>query len=261
MRLAPCVLALVSLSALAPSTVGAQGVLHDPSEAQYSVSAPAATPSEADMARARELYAEGGRRVDEGQWADALEAFEGSFRLSGVPAALFNAATTLRSMGRHRDARDLFTQLLAIEGLDDETRATADARHEEEAARVARISLTGLGGMPDARVHLDGAVIDRAIEDPMELETDSGRHAVSVLREGYVPWREELRLTDGQRVSLAVSLSAIEVDREEVWESPVFWTVVVAILAAGGIVTAIVLQDQAQLSPRVTFDDLVVELE
>ena len=210
------------------------------------------------MLRARELYVEGGRQVEEGRWADALSAYEESYRLSGIPAALFNSATTLRSMGRHRDARDLFRQLLDLPDLDEETRTSAEQRFREESGRVALILLVGLGEAPDATVALDGRDLPGPPDDPLELETDPGEHAVSVLREGYAPWRQALTLEDGQRETLRVELEPI--DTEEIWESPILWTIVGVVLVGGGVLTGVLLYDDAQLDPRPGFDGAVIEL-
>lgn len=223
--------------------------------AQYRVEPPEGEPSEEAMGRARELFLEGGRLVEEGRWADAVTAYEGAYRLSGIPAALFNTATTLRSMGRHRDARDLFRQVLAIESLDPETREMAEARMHEEAGRVALILLLGLRDAADASVELDGQTVEGPRADPLELETDPGDHAVSVLREGYAPWREAVTLEDGERRSLTVALEPL--DGDELWESPVFWTVLLAIVIGGGIVAGVVAQDAAQLRPRPMFETAV----
>jgi len=224
--------------------------------AQYAVSEPAGEPTEIEMSRARELYVGGGRMVREGRWADALTAFEEAYQISGIPAALFNAATTLRSMGRHRDSRDLFRQVLAIDGLDDETREQSEIRMREEAGRVALILLAGLGELPSARLELDGRIVEGPREDPVELETDPGEHAVAVLMEGHVPWREELALSDGDRATLHVELETLE----ELWQSPVLWTIVGVVLAGGAAAAAVLVNDAAQLSPRPMFDGVVVEL-
>lgn len=229
-----------------------------PAAAQYRVEPPSAEPSEGEMARARARFLEGGQQVEEGRWADALSAYEEAYRLSGIPAALFNTATTLRSMGRHRDARDLFRQLLELSDLDDETRAEAEQRLREEAGRVALILVVGLGDAPDARVALDGRDVPGPPDDPLALETDPGEHAVSVLRDGYAPWREAVTLDDGGRETLRVELEPI--DREEFWESPILWTIVGVVLAGGAVLTGVLLYDDAQLDPRPGFDGTVIEL-
>jgi len=226
--------------------------------AQYRVEAPTSEPTEGEMLRARALFEEGGREVAEGRWADALSAYEESYRLSGIPAALFNSATTLRSMGRHRDARDLFRQLLDLPDLDPQTRAQAEQRLHEEAGRVALILLVGLADVPDVTVALDGRDLSGPAEDPLELETDPGDHSVSVLGEGYAPWRRAVTLEDGGRETLRVELEPL--DREEIWESPILWTILGVVLAGGAVLTGVLLYDDAQLDPRAGFDGTVIEL-
>ncbi|MCB9596421.1 MAG: PEGA domain-containing protein [Sandaracinaceae bacterium] len=225
--------------------------------AQYRVEPPSREPTEADIEQARELFMQGAERVEQGRWADAVSAYEESYRLSGIPAALFNTATTLRSMGRHRDARDLFRQVLEVEDLDPETREMAESRMREEAGRVALILLTGLAEAPDARLELDGQTVEGPRADPVELETDPGEHAVSVLREGYAPWREALTLEDGGRQSLRVELTPLR--GAELWESPIFWTVLVLVVVGGGVLGGVLAQDAAQLRPREGLG-MVVEL-
>lgn len=226
--------------------------------------------SDADMERALELFTQGSAFVESGHWADALERFEESYELSGVSAALFNAATTLRSMGRHRDSRDAFDRLLENHpDLDEQTLSDARARRNEEAGRVALLMLRGLTEATDATVQLDGLPVEVADWDPVELETDPGRHAVRVEREGFYPFDEAIELTDGQRLRLDVELEAVPVvapiivagESENLAESPVLWTIVAIVVAAAGVTTGILLYDGAQLSPRGGFADNVVELD
>ncbi|MEC7522431.1 MAG: PEGA domain-containing protein [Myxococcota bacterium] len=233
----------------------------------YRLERPAGEVDDATFERARGLYEEGLTHVDAGRWADALERFEASYRLSGIAAALFNAATTLRSMGRHRDARDAFDQLLADhDDLDAGLREQAVARRHEEAGRVALILLSGLSDAPDARILLDGLAVEVEARDPAELETDPGRHAVRVEREGFESWREEVTLTDGERTRLRVDLRAIETaapiivaeEGEAIHESPVFWTIVGVVLAGVGVGLGIFLYQDAQLRPDPGFSDLVI---
>lgn len=229
--------------------------------AQYRLAPPDGQVDDATVERARALYEEGLSHVEAGRWADALERFEEAYRISGIAAALFNAASTLRSMGRHRDARDAFDQLLAEhDELDADVRAEAEARRHEEAGRVALILMTGLADAADAQILLDGLPVTVEARDPAELETDPGRHAVRVEREGFEPWREELQLADGERARLHVNLTAIETpapiivaeEGEAIHESPVFWTIVGVVVAGAAVALGFFLQAEAQLSPRQT---------
>src|SRR5262249_33702379 len=113
--------------------------------APHRIPGPTSKPSDASIEEARARFSAGNRAVDAGRWADALADFERAYALSGVPAALFNAATTLRALGRHVEARDAFDQLLdAHPDLDPTERDRARAMRSEEQARVATLSLVGL---------------------------------------------------------------------------------------------------------------------
>lgn len=65
-----------------------------------------------DTDRARALYLDGSTAAEEARWTDALRLFQESYDLSHNPAALFNVATTLRAVGRHRESRDALDRLL-----------------------------------------------------------------------------------------------------------------------------------------------------
>ncbi|MGE0784511.1 MAG: tetratricopeptide repeat protein [Sandaracinaceae bacterium] len=247
--------ATLVLLLLVPAAAAAQPPT---SAARYEVAAPAGEVGEDDAARARDAYTQGLSELQAGRWADAARLFEVAYRLSGVPAALFNHATALRSLGRHRDARDAFAQLLRDHpDLDPERRAEAEARMREEAGRVALVLLAGLDDVSDARVLFDGAS-QAVLRHPVEIEADAGEHAVEVAREGYERWRREVSLTDGQRESFVVEL--VPIDSEELFESPIFWTIIGVVLVGGAITAGILIQDRAQLQPRGEFGPLEVRL-
>src|SRR3972149_6272050 len=94
---------------------------------RYSLDRPRGEPTPAALQEARSLFLSGSSAVEAGRRAGALQSFERAYELAGVSAALYNAATALRSLGRHRDARDAFLQLLSAHGdLDANLRREAD---------------------------------------------------------------------------------------------------------------------------------------
>lgn len=227
-----------------------------PALAQYTIAGPDGSPSDADVERARGLYQEAGAELEAGRWADAATLFEQSYRLSGVPAALFNHATALRSLGRHRDARDAFRQLLRDHpDLAPERRSEAEARMREEAGRVALVLVSGLRETPDARLTFDGAPVV-ALEHPVEIETDAGDHAVGVDREGYEPFRAELTLDDGERETVHVEL--VELAGEDL--APVILTIVGVLLVGGAVAGGIAGYELAQVRPDAPYSNAVIEL-
>lgn len=111
------------------------------------------------------------------QWDAALEEFARSYALSGSPAALFNMASTLRALGRFREARDAIDRLLEDPYLDEATRANAGELRAEVAANVSRVTLEGV---PEgwARVHADGALRETTQSRPIQLDLDPGHRVL-----------------------------------------------------------------------------------
>src|SRR5688500_44950 len=147
-------------------------------------------PTDAELAEARALFRTGLEEVEQSRWADALRSFERSYALAPVGATLFNLGTTLRALGRHREARDAFDRLL--EGhqsdLPADLRTRAVNMRAESAARVAVLSLVDLPAEPRAEVTLDGAARPDDGERPLPLETDPGEHALVVELAGHHPF-------------------------------------------------------------------------
>lgn len=84
--------------------------------------------------RAREAYQAGLAAADEGRWSDALVQFEEAYTLTGSSVALQNVGLVLRSLGRHREARDVFARLVAE--FPDDPGADENVRlRDEQAAR------------------------------------------------------------------------------------------------------------------------------
>lgn len=83
--------------------------------------APAAlAQSEADEARAKELFDNGSILYDEGRYEEAVSAFEAAYALSKKPLLLYNMASALERMGRWDEALEALNGYRAF--------ATADER-------------------------------------------------------------------------------------------------------------------------------------
>jgi hypothetical protein len=161
---------------------------------------------DSDVARARELYASGLAAIDDSRWADALGIFRESYTLSPTTPALFNVALVLRALGRVRESRDTFAQLLGALGEADPIHSAASVMRAEAASRVVALILEGLPARGVGRLRLDGSLVLDPGTRPFVLEADPGTHALAVDAPGYDPfeWRGELR--DGQRERVHVVL-------------------------------------------------------
>lgn len=214
-----------------------------------------------DVQEARARFVAGQAAVESGRWADAVEDFRRAYELSRVPAALYNVGFALRALGRHREARDVFTELLVRHGdMEASLREEAERYRDEAAARVVALVLIGLD--PDAahEIRFDGErVIDEG-QRPVSIEGDPGTHALTVRRDGFEPFVWEGALRDGERRRIPVELTPSEtaVESGSVFSSAAFWLVLGAVvLVGGGVAAAILIQDARQLDPQ---SDRVVEL-
>ena len=242
------VVAMVALQA--PSFASAQ-------EGRTVFPGPTADPDRDALAQARDLFLRGTTDAQAERWADALNAFSEAYRISGIAAALFNAATTLRSIGRYVDARDAFDQLLRDHpDLSEEMAASARDLRQELVGRVAILEVRDLP--PDtATVRLDGTLREDDGARPLEVEVDAGRHALQIELPEFQPFLWEGAVRDGERREIRVVLEALPViEPESNVLKIVLWTVVGALVIGGAVTLGLVLREDG-LSPE---SDSVVRL-
>jgi len=212
-------------------------------------SRPAGEPDADAMAEARRLYQLGTEAVEGHRWSDGLAYFEESYALSGVHAALYSIAFTLRVLGRVRDSRDAFDQLMSDHpDLPDELRVDAERYRQEVASRVSVLAVAGIPEAPTPSVTFDGAAATDDGARPLVLETDPGEHALRIEVEGLSPFTWQGSLERGERLFLDAVFE--DEGAPAIWSSPLFWIAVGAAVVAAGVVTGIVLYEGAQLDPR-----------
>lgn len=224
-----------------------------PGAALAELHAPLGDPSPEELAEARARYQAGNAAASAGQFADALEDFVRAFELSGNPAALYNAARTLRSLGRHVDARDAFDQLLHdFPDVSAATRDEATTLRAEEASRVAELRLLELPDPTPALVlRIDGTVRLDGGQRPFVLEVDPGRHGVVVTLEHFRPFTWEGEIMPGGAEALTVRLEPEPTTAStSIVEEPLLWIVIGAVVIAGAAVGGYFAWDAAQLRPE-----------
>jgi hypothetical protein len=198
----------------------------------------------------------GGQLAQNGAWDSAVVCFERLAERATEPAArgdaLFNQGIALQSLGRHREARDVFARWMREHAgtSDDATRAEAARLFAMEASRVGTLELELPAEPAELSVRLDGRPVPVTAR-PLLLETDPGTHSVSVMADGHTTFTWDGRVTDGGREHVAVSLVRIETGGS-VADSPGFWVGMALLVGAiaGGVVLGVYLQDDAQLDPR-----------
>jgi tetratricopeptide (TPR) repeat protein len=247
MSWAVLITAIVSACALQASSAQAQNAGEAPAGA---ATAPA-VPTDPNREVARQAYIDGTTAAEEARWADALRLFQQAYDLSHNPAALFNVATTLRALGRHRDARDAIDHLFRDHpSLPEELRNEALAMRTQEAARVATLAINNAPQRPDLTVRLDGRTLEVPSTRPIRLETDPGQHSVDLSADQppeLQAFHWEQMLADGELAIVNVDMP--EVDHGSILASPWFWTVVGVVVIGAGVATYLYMNDKAQLVP------------
>ncbi len=206
----------------------------------------------------------GASLAQNGAWDSAAVCFERLRERATEEAmrgdAAFNLGIAYQSLGRHREARDIFAEWLGsyAAASDDETRLQVAQLFAQESGRVGGIVLALPTPTPEgAEVRVNGRVTE-VRSNPQTVEVDPGTQAVTVSAPGHTTFTWDGRVDDGARVSVDVTLIPIAAPPENIVESPVFW-VGMALLAgaiAGGVIAGVVLQDEAQVDAPAGFEVL-----
>ncbi len=176
---------------LAAATVVAVGLI--------SVQAPAQTQEE--LQAARELFQEAYKDEQEQRFGDALEKFKRVAKVKESASVRYRIATVLASMGRLREARDMYRALAAaktsLPAADQEIADSAAERAADLDRRVPRLSVRVQDDPPpDVRVTIDGAPVPVSTT-PRAIELDPGEHVVSATARGSMVHERTLVLDDG----------------------------------------------------------------
>ena len=185
----------------------------------------------------------GASLAQNGAWDSAAVCFERLRERATEEAmrgdAAFNLGIAYQSLGRHREARDIFAEWLGsyAAASDDETRLQVAQLFAQESGRVGGIVLALPTPTPEgAEVRVNGRVTE-VRSNPQTVEVDPGTQAVTVSAPGHTTFTWDGRVDDGARVSVDVTLIPIAAPPENIVDSPVFW-VGMALLAgaiAGGL--------------------------
>jgi tetratricopeptide (TPR) repeat protein len=93
-----------------------------------------AQPTEDELTRAKELYANGETLYSEGDYENALVAFEAAYDLAPAPLLNFNMANTLERLGRFKEALDKLSAYRAFAPADE--RETLERRIRNMERRI-----------------------------------------------------------------------------------------------------------------------------
>lgn len=227
----------------------------------------AQAPEAEPAAEAQRLFYEGVSLLEEGRYESARAVLERALALEVRASTGFNLASALHALGRSWEAHRMLAR------IDGGELGPLPEGYAEPAARLREAVRAALGrlelsvAIPDeAAVRVDGEAAGVVARGSALARTLApGAHVVVAEAEGYAPWTREVRLEPGQLARITVSLvpaTALGADPPDDSTSnasdggddlglAVGLTIgVVALLAVGGVVLGVVL-DQPACDPLV----------
>jgi len=241
------------------------GSLAISASARAQLPSPPDAPSAEDVAEGREAFIRGMEFARERRFAAARREFVHSYALSGSPVALFNLASTLRSLEEHVTATQAFARLLATPQLDPRIRSQAEPMYREVAGHVGRLILHG--ALDGATLRVDAGPARPLSGDREAVAVAPGRHELRADRAGAEPWTWRGDVEAGAALDLLVELRAADAqppandgstdDAADPLPLALGLTGGALAVIAAIVIGVVVADSESQLGPRTT---LVLEL-
>jgi hypothetical protein len=168
-------------------------------------SAAVAEPSQGDLGTARRLFQEATVLEQRSEWREASMKLDEALAIKETPGLHFHRAHCAEQLGelvvaaRHYERADQMIRAGAAAPDVEELLAAARTR---VLARVPRVTLSLPSGIEGATVEIDGSSIPDAQRSPVYLEP--GGHKVVARAPGYVDFKAEITLLEGQSRTLEV---------------------------------------------------------
>ena len=202
---------------------------------------PSADPAlDASQAEAQALFRRGVELGEQDRWAEALEHFRRSRAIAARPNTVFNIAYANHRLSRFREAIPGFDEYLALtEGETSDRRDEAMRLRGEAVASLAEIRLALEPA--DARLLVDGDAHE-GTGAVRVITLDPGRHTLRATSAGHDEGTLTLSVLAGERGERRMVLvpTASEAPPPpppggNVFDDPVFWVVVGAVVVATGV--------------------------
>ena len=155
---------------------------------------------------AKIAFDEAAQHVLNGEYEQALEAFQRSQKLRSNPDALFNIAMCYKALSRYRDAYHGFQKYLKISlatGHSSRYRARAEHAMDELLRHVSQIHISE--NVPIDRIRIDDEVIHE-LPHSRTIVVDAGNHTIGIEAAGFQPFKSEINCPAGMLVDLAVNM-------------------------------------------------------
>jgi hypothetical protein len=161
----------------------------------------------ADLAAARQLFADALADEEHGRYADALAKYKRVLAVRDTPNIRYRMGSSLEHLGRIVQAVDAYGAAVKVgtasgTPADAEVARAAQLRLDALAPRVAHVTLR-LPTPPPAGAEV---AVDGEPTTLKEVPLDPGTHVVTASAPGAQPFRQQLDLTEGARVDVPIPL-------------------------------------------------------
>jgi hypothetical protein len=174
--------------------------------AQTIPSPPAAKPTPADEATAKKNFESGLRLYTEGSYAEALIAFEQSYRLGGRASALKNIAQCHRNLKHFVDAYEAYEQMLARH---DAQISAADKKAVQQALDELGVLTATVAvdvNETDADIEIDGKSAGRSPMTTPKRVAAVGSHTLHVTKPGFARFEQTFTVDSQQNKKIDAKL-------------------------------------------------------
>lgn len=204
-----------------------------------------AAPSKGELKRAKALFDQGVALSDDGQWADALAAFEKSDKTVPSLSVRYNIGATLRALGRYVEAKKVLKAILK-EGpeFDPPIKPALEADVQKLLDEVKqKIVVVTINAQPaEGSIEIDGA--DAKLKSDGSTELDPGKHVFVLTADGYETTTVSRDVRSATTIDLIAPKVAVIEKRVEVHEEQPFyasgWFLAGAgVAVAGGVAAAL----------------------
>lgn len=164
---------------------------------------------EDEKKKAKKLFNEGVSYFGSGKHAQALEAFQKSYKLRPHWAIRYNLGLCYKELGMYTKAKEEFLDFLEEGGKEvkdatkEEVEKELDILNGIIAAIEIDINVTG------SQISMDGKPVGTS-PLPDKLEIDPGSHLIAIKHDGYESYEEEFILSKGERKSFKISLLPVQ---------------------------------------------------
>ena len=163
------------------------------------------SPTDAQIAEARQLFVQGLELSDNGKWAEAAEHFRRVKAVKDAPPVNYNLALNLAELDQLGEANELLTSVLASPDAKDALKRQAKGLQQGIQKRAGRVTFRLTGDSSDVFLLMDG----REIKDPTATQyVRPGQHTVVVERDEREILNKKIDVIKGAKTEVRMTILA-----------------------------------------------------